>query len=145
MGKAMRGRFVLYMNLIAMSTFVQMSTAKCLKEFKVKRHWLSSLEVSSFSQLEMINSRGTYHVGCPKSNNSPPRSIVTTNDCVKVAIEYEGEESACSGKVYLLNDLLDLQSKLMLISGRGDKSKADQVQVFMDVRIDLVYVFLVVH
>ena len=112
-----------------------MSTDKCLEEFKITRASLSSVEVSSFSQLEMINSRGRYQVGCLKSSSSSSRSVLTTDDCVKLVIEAEGEESAGSGKVYLLSDLLDLQSKLMLISGRGDKSKTDQVDVFVDVRI----------
>ena len=124
------------MNMIAMSTFLQTSTANCLEQFKVKRDLLTSVEVSSFSQLRMINSHGTYKVGCLKSSSSSPRLIVTTDDCVKVVIEV-----ASSRKVYLLCDLLNLQSKLMLISGRGDKGKADQVHLFVDVRTSLVYAF----
>ena len=91
--------------------------------------------MSSFAQLEVISSRGEYHVGCLKDSSSSPQSVLTAEDCVKLVIEAEGEESAGSGKVYSLSDLHNLQSKLMLISGRGDECKTHQVDVFVDVRI----------
>ena len=83
----------------------------------------------------MINSRGRYHVGCLKDTGSSLLSVLTTEDCVKLVIESEGEETAGAGKVYRLNDLLDLQSKLMLISGHGDKTKTDQVDVYIEVNV----------
>ena len=93
------------------------------------------MEVSSFSQLEMINSRGRYYVGCLKDTVSSSLSGLTNDDCVKLIIEAKGEDTAGEGKVYRLNDLLDLQSKLMLISGHGDKGKTDEVDVYVDVNV----------
>ena len=105
-----------------------------MEEFKTTRDSLSSVEVSSFSQLDMINSRGLYHVGCLDTKGHQFHSSLTAEDCVKLQIVAEGNETACSGKEYRLNDLLDLQSKLMLISGRKNKTRTDDVDAFVDVR-----------
>ena len=45
-------------------------TQKFLEDFKIMKESLGSVEVSSFSQVEVINSRGEYTVGC-LSTNSP--------------------------------------------------------------------------
>ena len=99
------------------------------------RNSLSSLEVSSFSQLDMINSRGLYHVGCIDTKGYQFHSNLTAEDCVKLQIVAEGTETAGSGKEYRLNDLLDLHSKLMLISGRNKKTRTDDVDAFVDVSL----------
>ena len=90
--------------------------------------------MSSFSQLDMINSRGLYHVGCIDTRGHQFHSSLTAEDCVKLQIVAEGTETAGAGKEFRLNDLLDLQSKLMLISGRNNKTRTDDVDAFVDVR-----------
>ena len=134
MGEAMI-QFRSYLTLIARTIALQVSTGMYLEEFKTTRGSLRSVEEYSFSQLEMINSHGKYQVGCLKSHGSSSRPVCTTDDCVELVIEVQREACPVSGKVYRLSDLLDLQSKLMLISRQSDKSKTDQVHVFVQVRV----------
>jgi hypothetical protein len=109
------------------------STGKCLESFKIIKKSLSSVEVSSFSELELINSRGRYHIGCVKNMSCSSLPRLTVDDCVRLVIEEKGEGTSGKGKVYLLRDLLDLESKLMLISGRSDGSKPDHVDIYAKV------------
>ena len=95
---------------------------------------LSSVETFSFAELELINSRGVYHVGCIQSNVALSREGITVDNSVKVEIVEDVEERTAVGKIYCLPDLKDLQSKLILISGHKHKSGSD-VEFFVEVRL----------
>lgn len=96
---------------------------------------LSSVETSSFYQLHLISSRGVFHVGCIQTKGSLSGEGYTMDDCIKVEIVAEFEESAATGKIYSLSDLQDLQSKLMLISGQSNQSGNKDVEYFVEVRL----------
>ena len=84
-------------------------------------------------------------MGCLESNSISSRSLLklTTEDCVRVVIEADGQEYRGYGTVYRLSDLLDLQSKLMLISARDDRSEPDSLNVFVNVRMLVLFVVFV--
>lgn len=91
------------------------------------RSSLASVKESSFSHLTAIIKRGHFAVGniCKKVDHHRMEM------CVNVEVG-----TTCSGssrKIYWLDDLRDLQSKLMLISGDGDLPHDDEVRIFVSV------------
>ncbi|XP_065845272.1 E3 ubiquitin-protein ligase rnf213-alpha-like isoform X2 [Oscarella lobularis] len=99
-------------------------TAKDLRDFKIMKESLGSVEISSFSEVEVINSMGQYVLGC--RSKETPQSV---SDCISLLIRET--EPAVSLKKYYLSDLQDLQSKLILISGYKDERR-NEVNVFVD-------------
>uniref|UniRef100_A0A8C1VS82 RING-type E3 ubiquitin transferase n=1 Tax=Cyprinus carpio TaxID=7962 RepID=A0A8C1VS82_CYPCA len=84
-----------------------------------------SVEKSSLSMASDINTEGVYHVGWPEDFNG--KTGLDNVFCVKVT----KNEQAYGEKTYNLNELLELQNKLMLIS-KGEHGR-EQVNKFTQV------------
>ncbi|RXN10159.1 E3 ubiquitin-protein ligase RNF213-beta-like protein [Labeo rohita] len=82
-----------------------------------------SVEQSSLSMASDINTGGVYHVGWPEDFNG--KTGLDNVFCVKVT---KNEEE----KTYNLNELLELQNKLMLMSSKGERGR-EQVNKFTQV------------
>ncbi|XP_060751752.1 E3 ubiquitin-protein ligase rnf213-beta isoform X2 [Tachysurus vachellii] len=82
-----------------------------------------SVEKSSISLASAINTHGVYHVGWPAifSGKKSLGSVL----CVKV-------KNSTMEKTFSLDELLDLQNKLMLMSSKGEHSK-EQVNKFTEI------------
>ena len=93
---------------------------------------LSSVEKSAFTDLNLINRRGEYHVGCIQASGASLGDEYTRENCIKVKIVAVQSERAAAGKVYWLTELQNIQSKLMLICGENHKSRND-VRYFVEV------------
>ena len=80
-----------------------------------------SVEESSFGQMKNINEHGSYTVGV-KAN------VVETQlaNVIKLRISTSGRSVQQSS--YTLDELRDLESKLVLITGRDSKEKGDVYQ-----------------
>ncbi|XP_065826351.1 E3 ubiquitin-protein ligase RNF213-like isoform X2 [Oscarella lobularis] len=96
-------------------------TQKYLGDFKIMKESLGSVELSSFSQVEVINSRGRYTVGGTAGD---------VRDCISLEIKPLPTEKSGARKTFNLGDLQDLQSKLILISGHGSERQSE-VNVFV--------------
>ena len=96
-------------------------TQKYLGDFKIMKESLGSVELSSFSQVEVINSRGQYTVGGTSGD---------VRDCISLEIKPLPTEESGARKTFDLGDLQDLQSKLILISGHGSERQSE-VNVFV--------------
>ena len=84
-----------------------------------------SVEVTSYGQMNNIYRYGSYTIGsCMKG--------VHTNQSQVIRLELTETDKSLPKKNYSLDDLSDLESKLVLITGR-DSSEADEVQVFLQV------------
>ncbi|KAL1264673.1 hypothetical protein QQF64_005028, partial [Cirrhinus molitorella] len=82
-----------------------------------------SVEQSSLSMASDINTGGVYHVGWPEDLNG--KTGLDSVFCVKVT---KNEQE----KTYYLNELLELQNKLMLMSSKGERGR-EQVNKFTQV------------
>ena len=90
------------------------------------------MEVTSFGQMNNILEYGCYTIGGQKDV-----AMSSIHDAVKLVLEPQGEKTLA--KIgYSLDDLRDLESKLVLITG----SKADNrnaVEQFLDVCYNVVF------
>ena len=102
------------------------SSQDCLREFEAMKKSLGSVEITSFSQVEEINSRGKYTVECQSETDSPHE----ISDCIYLNIGSE-VGGKTEPKRRSLSDLQDLQSKLILISGPNSERRSE-VNVFVD-------------
>jgi hypothetical protein len=109
-----------------------LDTERNLEDFKIIRASLSSVEKSAFADLELINWRGKYHIGCIKADGASANEEYTKENCIKVEIVAVQSEKAAAGTVYLLTELKDIQSRLMLICGENHKFR-NEVQYFVEV------------
>ncbi|KAK3529115.1 hypothetical protein QTP70_016547 [Hemibagrus guttatus] len=82
-----------------------------------------SVEKSSLSLASAINTQGVYHIGWP-ANSSGKKSLGSVL-CVKV-------KNNVMDKTLSLDELLDLQNKLMLMSSKGEHGK-EQVNKFTEI------------
>ena len=99
-----------------------------LRDFEAMKKSLGSVEITSFSQVEAINSRGTYTVEC-ESKTENPQDI---SKCMYLELRAtEDEKAEQKRKRFSLSDLQDLQSKLILISGHNNERR-NEVDVFVD-------------
>jgi len=104
-----------------------------LEWFKNERKSIGSVEISTMMDAKAANRRGLYKIGASEPNNLQESAITLENSlCLYVAEKKEGPTNiqedlsdACSSekkvKIYRLNEIIDLQSKLMLIGGHKGK------------------------
>ena len=98
--------------------------------FKSIQKMLSSVENTTFSQIQDVTKDGEYIVMVPKG--SIPSSI---SDLVMVVIHRDGHSQTVKTK-YTLDDLKDLQSKLALIRGNiSDRKIQHMAETFWQVWI----------
>uniref|UniRef100_A0A4W5LL12 Uncharacterized protein n=1 Tax=Hucho hucho TaxID=62062 RepID=A0A4W5LL12_9TELE len=91
-------------------------TARHLEWLKTVKDFHGSVELSSISLATAINKKGIYTIS---AQNQKKLSLETA---LKLHISEEhGEEQEM--RSYSLEDLRELQNKLMLMSGKGDQSE----------------------
>ncbi|XP_052087598.1 E3 ubiquitin-protein ligase rnf213-alpha-like isoform X5 [Mytilus californianus] len=109
-----------------------------------------SVEVSSLSQTEAINASGTYEVGNSRENISLQKPAL--KDVLALSVIHEGssetEDTDDIKEIYYkYEQLLDLQSRLMLVAGKAEKGKdeVDRFMLILDsvVRLGNIYIKLV--
>lgn len=103
--------------------------------------------MTSLVQAKLINSTGVYVVGHlvldqgskTEHERSPDRGSKTVlerrlslDDVISLKVQRKHEGEDVQSKTYSLNELKDLQSKLMLIAGKAEKGK-DEVETFVRV------------
>ena len=85
--------------------------------YKTIQRMLSSVENTTFSQIQDVTNNGEYIVMVP--NGRIPAAF---SDLIKVVIQGSGRSQAVK-TTYSLDDLKDLQSKLALIRGNITDTK----------------------
>ena len=81
-------------------------------------------------QAEAINARGVYEVGCPPQDKGSRNGEETLESVIRLTVPpKEGDKET---KVYNLDELKDLQSKLMLIAAKASHGK-EEVDMFVEV------------
>nr|XP_014350051.1 PREDICTED: E3 ubiquitin-protein ligase RNF213-like [Latimeria chalumnae] len=98
-------------------------SARYLGWLKTLRESHGSVETSSLSLAAAINSRGIYNVGLLRECTDK----LSLENVVQLMIRSQHTE-----KVYTLEKLRELQNKLMLMSGKGERGK-EEVDRFMEV------------
>ena len=91
--------------------------------------------MTSLVQAKMINSTGTYVVGqlAPEGDASTEHEKrFSLENVVRLTVPPKGTGDDLQSKTYSLDELKDLQSKLMLIAGKAEKGK-DEVERFVKV------------
>ena len=96
---------------------IQDTCQKNLEVYKSIQRMLSSVENTTFSQIQDVTNNGEYTVMVPKGRI--PSNI---SDLIKVVIQGSGRSQAVKS-TYSLDDLKDLQSKLALIRGNISDAK----------------------
>ncbi|XP_044192717.1 E3 ubiquitin-protein ligase rnf213-beta isoform X2 [Thunnus albacares] len=98
-------------------------SSRLLSWLKGLKETHGSVEQSSLSLASSINDYGVYHIGW-SDENTERRCL---ENMVKVTVRRDREE-----KSYRLEDLLELQNKLMLMSSKGEHGR-EQVNRFTEV------------
>ncbi|XP_071135692.1 E3 ubiquitin-protein ligase rnf213-alpha-like isoform X2 [Mytilus edulis] len=125
-------------------------TIQHLDWFKSVKKSHGSIEISSLSQTKAINSNGIYEVGNSDMNNhsrTPALKEVLTLNVVQDVDSDDVESLRVNTRRYKYDQLLDLQSRLMLVAGKAEQGK-DEVDRFMLIfdavaRLGNIYVKLV--
>ncbi|KAK2820122.1 hypothetical protein Q5P01_023081 [Channa striata] len=98
-------------------------STRLLSWLKALKETHGSVEQSSLSLASSINAHGVYHIGW-SDQNTEKRCL---QNMVQVTVKRGREE-----KSYKLDDLLELQNKLMLMSSKGEHRR-EQVNSFTEV------------
>ncbi|XP_062858949.1 E3 ubiquitin-protein ligase rnf213-beta [Trichomycterus rosablanca] len=98
-------------------------SARCLNWLKGLRETHGSVEKSSLSKVSSINSSGVYHLNWPVGS-SGKKSL---GSILSVKVSNKNEYIT-----YSLDELLELQNKLMLMSSKGEHGK-EQVNKFTEI------------
>ena len=108
-----------------------MATSRHMKWLQSVKTSHGSVAMSSLLEAQTINEHGIYRVGCKVESVSIVPEELTLDDVIQLALP-AGENG--KGKEYSLNNLMDLQSKLMLIAAKASNGK-EQVDSFVDVSL----------
>ncbi|XP_041751484.2 E3 ubiquitin-protein ligase rnf213-alpha-like [Coregonus clupeaformis] len=92
-------------------------TARHLEWLKTVKDSHGSVELSSLSLAKSINKRGIYIISAQNQNK------LSLDTALKLQIPEQQEEGQMRN--YSLEDLRDLQNKLMLMSGKGEQSQSE--------------------
>ena len=93
--------------------------------------------MTSLLQAEAINARGIYSIGRPSfidDNDEFAKQGFSPKSVIKFVLPPEKKDEGAEQKIYTLDDLKDLQSKLMLIAGKAAQGK-EEVDIFVRVRM----------
>ena len=95
--------------------------------------------MTSLLQAEAINARGIYSVGCLRfvDDNESSEKDLSPQSVIKIVLPPERKDEGSEQKIYTLDDLKDLQSKLMLIAGKAAQGK-EEVDIFVEVLISFI-------
>ena len=86
-------------------------------------------------EAQAINERGVYRVGFLSEDDTSSVEMLTLNTVIQLTVP-QGEQGYSEGysKKLTIDDLKDLQSKLMLIAAKASQGKED-VDRFVEVRV----------
>ena len=115
----------------------------CCLKYDTSRHleWLKtvkeshgSVAMTSLVQAKTINSSGVYVVGHLniKSGSTEQGRQLSMNNVIQLTVPTKDGSEEGQRKTYSVDELKDLQSKLMLIAGKAEKGK-DEVEQFVKV------------
>ena len=96
--------------------------------------------MTSLAQAKTINNKGVYLVGSVGSAEGPAMESEgrpCLESVVRLTVPLRDEDGNDETKSYSLDELKDLQSKLMLIAGKAEKGK-DDVETFVKVRLKII-------
>ncbi|XP_041354651.1 E3 ubiquitin-protein ligase RNF213-like [Gigantopelta aegis] len=123
-------------------------TCRFLEWLKEIRQSHGSVEVTSLSQAGMINSKGLYRIGNLTRKTAPPQldlnHVISLHVMPDNCLEDDIKDNV---RKYSYNQLVDLQSRLMLVAGRAEKGKknVDLFMMILDgiVRLSKTYIKLI--
>ena len=113
----------------------QCDTSRHLEWLKTIKESHGSVALTSLVQAEAINSRGVYIVGRQEAEDALPEDQerqLSVDSVISLTVPPKDDSEEAESKTYSLDDLKDLQSKLMLIAGKASKGK-DEVDAFVKV------------
>ena len=113
---------------------MQMDTNRHMEWLKSVKSSHGSVAVSSLMEAQTINEHGNYRVGCGDENSSIVPEQLTLDNVIQLTLP-TGETG--KSKEYTLDNLKDLQSKLMLIAAKPSQGKdLEQVNRFVAVSLE---------
>ena len=95
--------------------------------------------MTSLVQAKTINSSGVYVVGHVDTTNCSPTEQgrrLSFNDVIRLTVPTKDGSEEVQSKTYSVDELKDLQSKLMLIAGKAEKGK-EEVEQFVKASLNL--------
>ena len=108
-----------------------MDTSRHMEWLKSVKTSHGSVALSSLMEAQTINEHGIYRVGCEYESSSIVPEQLTLDNVIRLTLP-TGENG--KSKEYSLDNLKDLQSKLMLIAAKASHGKQD-VDRFVDVSL----------
>ena len=120
--------FLLYFFL-----YLQIDISRHMEWLQSVKQSHSSVDETSLMEAQTINKQGVYCIGCLDENVSSSMLMeqLTLANVIQLKVP-KGKNG--NSKDYTLDDLKDLQSKLMLIAGKASQGKED-VDRFVDVSL----------
>ena len=107
---------------------MQIHCNKDVEWYKSVKDAQASVEVTSYGQMDAILEYGCYSIGIKE-----PVICKSQNEIISLALKMSKEKADKHLKTsYNLEDLQDLESKLVLITGRNAGNR-DMVDMFVDV------------
>ncbi|KAJ7339375.1 hypothetical protein OS493_005769 [Desmophyllum pertusum] len=107
-------------------------TSRHLEWLKTVKESHGSVAMTSLAQAKTINSSGVYVVGNVDTKSDLPTDQgrrLSFNNVIQLTIPLKDGSEEVKNKTYSVDELKDLQSKLMLIAGKAEKRK-DEVEQF---------------
>ena len=104
---------------------MQVATSHQLEWLKGVKKSHGSVAVSSLMEAQAINEKGVYRVGCPSKDAWTSMKTLSLDAVIELTVVPDK-------KRFSLDNLKDLQSKLMLIAAKASHGKED-VDRFVDV------------
>lgn len=95
--------------------------------------------MTSLVQAKTINSSGVYIVGHVDTKSCSPTEQgrrLSFNDVIRLTVPMKDGSEEVQSKTYSVDELKDLQSKLMLIAGKAEKGK-EEVEQFVKASFNL--------
>ena len=133
--KRLCSRLASYYGAIGCFAYSQRDTSRHLEWLKTVKESHGSVAMTSLTQAKAINSCGMYLVGGVVSDEgliTQSNSCLRLENVVRLTVPFTDEHENVQNKIYSLDELKDLQSKLMLIAGKAEKGK-DDVETFVKV------------
>ena len=115
--------------------FLQYDTNRHLEWLKTVKESHGSVAMTSLVQAKTINSSGVYLVGHLDTEKGPSPEQgkrLSFKDVIRLTVPLKDRGEKKQRKTYSIDELKDLQSKLMLIAGKAEKGK-DDVEQFVRV------------
>ena len=104
---------------------MQVATSRQLEWLKGVKKSHGSVAMSSLMEAQTINEKGVYRVGCPSKDTWTSMETFSLDAVIELTV-------VADKKRFTLDNLMDLQSKLMLIAAKASQGKED-VDRFVDV------------